>query len=1157
MRLLFYILFVYLLPTSLFALSRSSEDAVLCSFQEKTAFVHTGPALLNNPFAAFAAAPEECSLKVVFSSLDTTPDLIHFWDYGDGQYSDKPNPNHYYIASGVYKVTHTVISISGTDTDEMLVEVGEGVPFGRALFETIVRQCEDGPTAFFYPYNMEGDHKWDFGDGEMGTGTTPQHTYSEAGTYAVTHTVETGLCFFSKTYHIEVSNDAISIGEQGEITTFEEAINDSLLPPGEAIGLSFYIKGTLQLTSETGFYKFRKSNIRMAPGARILIESGTWLNIGQVSAVYACDEMWFGIEVMPGGIIRISERTIIEDAQYALYMHDNSTLSSIGNFYNRNYISIYMPPPQGDQLQTLNLETPLWGNRFYCNRPLNDEFPGQAYEGDLPQQSMRSYAGVVLNRVASAAIGNFFPYTYSYFDELANGIILKGCQTAVVANCLFEDIHQQSDYPEISGYGIWADGNGGGLLFQRGAGTSGSPDPFSPQDATQPSFNRCTKGIYASNTGVDCGDNKMLNIDDVGIEVENASYAIVRLKENQLQSEKVGIGIRMTTNNPVFEIKNNFTETGRAGQGVAGILLDVVSGKKTETAVISHNMSRIFYCPSPNGTLNGIHLNQCTRMSVLDNFVRLEEPSGPTTDEITGIKLSDCDQVNLSCNEIEAFKLVGYLSRGIWLQSSGNIQMRCNTTDKTGYGFQFTDKNYNVDFSGNSMIRHFYGLHIAPGSQLTSISSLPLHENRGNEWWFNPYNATDPNLLGGLHEGNNLNVFLSRFSVYPNFEYFLNPTTMDPEPWAAPNVTDPNVQWFTVPSAPPLNVDGCFQNCSPGLSFSLSPMLSAIDEFIAEDQPLWETHQKGNRWNARQYLFAKLQENQHLIRPYTAVDSFYSDVQTGNILAFYEVDKGIRELPELLEAEASSLEVLDQASEDQISLLENIDLELGAASEEKSLQLLQQRRAVLDELAQLASSRFDIARALENGIRKQTIKLLALNQSILPAGGVELYQKRINEVLLTYLSTGGARPGPDHFSWLEEIAPQCPSVAGRAVYTARGLYRLSREAYFPEDGQCWSAPGSSQEPVSAVEEKVKEWAFSTFPNPVSDKLFLAIPESASSFSLLATVYDQSGRAVKGWMIPKGDLQFSMDLADFGRGSYWLQISRPGELLWTGKVVVVN
>jgi PKD repeat protein len=67
------------------------------------------------------------------------------------------------------------------------------------------------PTSFngsesFDPDGDELTYKWDFGDGETGSGETPDHTYDAPGTYNVTLTVSDGALF-------SISKTTIKIGE--------------------------------------------------------------------------------------------------------------------------------------------------------------------------------------------------------------------------------------------------------------------------------------------------------------------------------------------------------------------------------------------------------------------------------------------------------------------------------------------------------------------------------------------------------------------------------------------------------------------------------------------------------------------------------------------------------------------------------------------------------------------------------------------------------------------------------------------------------------------------------------------------------------------------------------------------------------------------------
>ena len=115
------------------------------------------------------------------------------WDFGDGSSDTGATPQHDYTAAGTYTVKLTVTdNRGGTDT--------------ASQDYTVAPQPNDPPTAAFTkggtwlhatfdasgsadPDGTIASYAWDFGDGSNGTGATPQHDYTAAGTYTVKLTV--------------------------------------------------------------------------------------------------------------------------------------------------------------------------------------------------------------------------------------------------------------------------------------------------------------------------------------------------------------------------------------------------------------------------------------------------------------------------------------------------------------------------------------------------------------------------------------------------------------------------------------------------------------------------------------------------------------------------------------------------------------------------------------------------------------------------------------------------------------------------------------------------------------------------------------------------------------------------------------------------------
>ncbi len=79
----------------------------------------------------FACTP----LNVQFSSL-SSPDLLHYWSFGDGKYATIINPEHLYVDEGKFDITLTVTSSEGCANSETKMEYIETYPQAVASFFT-------------------------------------------------------------------------------------------------------------------------------------------------------------------------------------------------------------------------------------------------------------------------------------------------------------------------------------------------------------------------------------------------------------------------------------------------------------------------------------------------------------------------------------------------------------------------------------------------------------------------------------------------------------------------------------------------------------------------------------------------------------------------------------------------------------------------------------------------------------------------------------------------------------------------------------------------------------------------------------------------------------------------------------------------------------
>lgn len=111
------------------------------------------------------------------------------WDFGDGQTSTEQNPRHVYVNEGTYTVKLTVKNTFGEDTKVKtdIITVGGGADVDFSADKTTVGV---GRVVSFTDLSTMSPTSWvwDFGDGQTGSGSHPDHIYRTVGVYDVTLT---------------------------------------------------------------------------------------------------------------------------------------------------------------------------------------------------------------------------------------------------------------------------------------------------------------------------------------------------------------------------------------------------------------------------------------------------------------------------------------------------------------------------------------------------------------------------------------------------------------------------------------------------------------------------------------------------------------------------------------------------------------------------------------------------------------------------------------------------------------------------------------------------------------------------------------------------------------------------------------------------------
>ncbi len=158
----------------------------------------------TQPVASFTFSPTTPAVNqpVFFNASSSTGGTGHTlvsyaWNFGDGVTGTGVTPSHPYSAAGTFTVTLIVtneVGQTGTVSAGVTVAAGGGAPTANFTFSPSA-PAPNQPVLFNASSSTAGtghtlvSYAWNFGDGATGSGVTPSHPYSAAGTFTVTLTV--------------------------------------------------------------------------------------------------------------------------------------------------------------------------------------------------------------------------------------------------------------------------------------------------------------------------------------------------------------------------------------------------------------------------------------------------------------------------------------------------------------------------------------------------------------------------------------------------------------------------------------------------------------------------------------------------------------------------------------------------------------------------------------------------------------------------------------------------------------------------------------------------------------------------------------------------------------------------------------------------------
>jgi PKD repeat protein len=195
-----------------------------------------------NPIVAFGADPISgtAPLEVHFNDMTTGGPISWNWEFGDGGSDTIQSPTHTYSTAGTYTVSMTATSRTGSATASKVdyIEV-EAAPTTTVTTTVTTAASASGLLGSFTGSPRSGSApltvvftdtsvgspnawRWDFGDGASDTTQNPIHTYTNAGTYTVSLTVNS-----SSTGKIVKQTDYITVSSTGDSVTPERTLYGS------------------------------------------------------------------------------------------------------------------------------------------------------------------------------------------------------------------------------------------------------------------------------------------------------------------------------------------------------------------------------------------------------------------------------------------------------------------------------------------------------------------------------------------------------------------------------------------------------------------------------------------------------------------------------------------------------------------------------------------------------------------------------------------------------------------------------------------------------------------------------------------------------------------------------------------------------------------
>ncbi|MCX6271143.1 MAG: hypothetical protein NTU44_07990, partial [Bacteroidetes bacterium] len=749
------------------------------------------------------------------------------------------------------------------------------------------------------------------------------------------------------------SDSAIRLISSKNVSDIQGSLPQKIAILGELV-----IDTTYTLTQQ-----WNQMDITILPASGINILEGDTLKIKN-AYIHGCQELWNVINLENSSSLKMESSTI-EDALFAVTVHDKASLSLINNHFHKNYVGLYYPEPKP------------W-NDFYSTKELTysgNEFDCENATLLPPMANQISDAGAYIYSLTDASL---FGDSLNIYHHMRNGIVTYNSNLTVYRSKFYNII----DNVKGSGKGIYSEaGKNTNFMLVKGEGGNDS------------TFTNCTYGIHAVHMNTDISYANMNNV-DIGTTIEVSQDCDHTIQYNTFNCNDWGI--ILFENDPVNKVDisyNQFKINSKLSQSLtSAIYMMEFNNPPKKSCEIHHNIIEQDTCK------NGIYTISSEKTQIFENSIAMNKPYS----NIYGIVSQYCLENDVHCNSIWGIDpslgdTTLLVPMGIRSTVTQNTKYSCNNLGDLLVGAGFHDQCLGDSIQGNIFNDHTIGLYY-------NINAITGEQrNKGNVW--------DGSYNGGYaakHTGDYNVRILSRYYAQISLSYLFPPSVFG-SGWFNPSL-DPNFYLCYICEEP--------ENLSQN-----NPDITMTDYGIANGSLVSTNFEPESRWMASRYLYNKIRTCNINPSIDPQMQIFYDSIKDVSEGKFQDVEI-MNKLA--VSTDSNSSVTIDQVRQEIISLMRSLLILDSLKNSEYPTIYNIEYETIKSELTGILNElylQFYEMRTNAQEVKTGNVNVAMSQNEMLPSETVyEQNEKIINEIYLNTIGNGISSFTDDQANQIAQVA---------------------------------------------------------------------------------------------------------------------------------------